>query len=143
MKAKPDVLCVAHRTRSSRSPAEKQWMFIEEGNYVPPRRLKIKVEKQLQHGSPKTSLTPKPKKKKQTKLLTGKLPTELILQSVSAVSSPLICTPGPLRFSDYPSQPPSESSIFSEWLLNYPPLGRSNMDHLTHDMIRKLDYKQR
>jgi len=161
MKATPDLLCVAHRTRSSRSKAEKQWMFIEEGHYVPPRRFKIKAEKQLQSGnspvdvmlhsarpsrrrrSPTAKNTSKTKKEKQTKSLAMNLPTELILQSASAVSSPLISTPAPLQFSDYPSQPPSESSIFSDWLLNYPPLGRSNMDHLNRDMIRKLDYKQR
>ena len=44
-------------------------------------------------------------------------------------------------FRDYPPQPPDDSSIFSEWLLNVPlPFGENNPP-LTISLINRVDHR--
>ena len=48
---------------------------------------------------------------------------------------------GGLTFKDYPPQPPDDSSLFSDWLLNVPlPFGENNPP-LTISLINRVDYR--
>ena len=48
----------------------------------------------------------------------------------------------PTSDQPYPSAPPSESSIFSDWLLNHPSCNR-NDPPVPLEVIRRLDYRLR
>jgi len=48
----------------------------------------------------------------------------------------------PSRYQYYPPAPSSTSSIYSEWLLNFPGL-RTDIPPLPLDVIQNLDYRLR
>ena len=49
-----------------------------------------------------------------------------------------------VSWMDYPPEPPSASSVYSDWLLNVPnPVSRSSYEHLSIEIIRRLDYRLR
>ena len=49
-----------------------------------------------------------------------------------------------LSWIDYPPEPPSTSSVYSDWLLNVPnPASRASYENLSVEICRNLDYRLR
>ena len=55
-----------------------------------------------------------------------------------------VTTPGEVTrvsWMDYPPEPPSTSSVYSDWLLNVPnPASRGSYENLLVEICRNLDY---
>ena len=49
-----------------------------------------------------------------------------------------------VSWMDYPPEPPSTSSVYSDWLLNVPnPASRASYENLSVEICRNLDYRLR
>ena len=59
----------------------------------------------------------------------------------------VVTTPGEatrVSWMDYPPEPPSTSSVYSDWLLNVPnPASRASYENLLVEICRNLDYRLR
>ena len=59
----------------------------------------------------------------------------------------VVTTPGEatrVPWMDYPPEPPSTSSVYSDWLLNVlNPASRASYENLSVDICRNLDYRLR
>ena len=87
-------------------------------------------KKEMKDGETATNKTSSPTRDSVTHNVGTNMTTNGLIEKVSWI--------------DYPPEPPSASSVYSDWLLNVPnPGSRSSYEHLSIEFIRRLDYHLR
>ena len=87
-------------------------------------------KKEMKDGQTATNQISSPTRDSVTRNVETKMTTNGLSETVS--------------WMDYPPEPPSASSVYSDWLLNVPnPVSRSSYEHLSIEIIRRLDYRLR